>query len=96
MVQLIVGQLLNGIIVGTLYGIIALGVTLTFGITGIVNFALGAFMAIGAYTAWYLTDGLGIAYPLAVPIAARPGQLWSSCSQVMSVETVAVRVSMRP
>ena len=51
MVQLIVGQLLNGIIIGTLYGIIALGVTLTFGITGIVNFALGAFMAIGAYLA---------------------------------------------
>jgi branched-chain amino acid transport system permease protein len=68
-VQLIVGQLLNGIIVGTLYGIIALGVTLTFGITGIVNFALGAFMAIGAYAAWYLTDSLGITYPLAVPIA---------------------------
>ena len=69
MVQLIVGQLLNGIIIGTLYGIIALGVTLTFGITGIVNFALGAFMAIGAYLVWYLTDELGIAYPLAVPLA---------------------------
>jgi branched-chain amino acid transport system permease protein len=68
-VQLIVGQLLNGIIVGTLYGIIALGVTLTFGITGVVNFALGAFMAIGAYLGWYLTDEIGIAYPLAVPIA---------------------------
>jgi len=47
--QLLVGQLLNGAIVGTLYGIIALGVTLTFGITGIVNFALGQFMMIGAY-----------------------------------------------
>jgi branched-chain amino acid transport system permease protein len=68
-VQLIVGQLLNGIILGTLYGIIALGVTLTFGITGIVNFALGAFMAIGAYLGWYFTDELGIAYPLAVPLA---------------------------
>jgi branched-chain amino acid transport system permease protein len=67
--QLVLGQLLNGIIVGTLYGIIALGVTLTFGITGIVNFALGAFMAIGAYLGWYLTDGLGLAYPLAVPVA---------------------------
>jgi hypothetical protein len=33
---------------GTLYGIIALGVTLTFGITGIVNFALGQCMMIGA------------------------------------------------
>jgi len=67
--QLIVGQLLNGIIVGTLYGIIALGVTLTFGITGIVNFALGAFMAIGAYLCWYLTDEIGISYPLAVVLA---------------------------
>ena len=37
MLQLIIGQLLNGVIIGTLYGIIALGVTLTFGITGIVN-----------------------------------------------------------
>lgn len=69
MLQLFVGQLLNGVIVGTLYGIIALGVTLTFGITGIVNFALGAFMAIGAYTSWYLTDVVGIAYPVAVPLA---------------------------
>jgi branched-chain amino acid transport system permease protein len=67
--QLILGQLLNGIIIGTLYGIIALGVTLTFGITGIVNFALGAFMAIGAYAVWYLTDSLGLAYPLAIVLA---------------------------
>src|SRR5690242_20943073 len=69
MLQLVVGQLLNGVIVGTLYAIIALGVTLTFGITGIVNFALGAFMAIGAYAGWYFTDVLGITYPLAVPLA---------------------------
>jgi branched-chain amino acid transport system permease protein len=67
--QLLVGQLLNGAIVGTLYGIVALGVTLTFGITGIVNFALGAFMMLGAYMAWYLSDGAGLPYPLAVPCA---------------------------
>lgn len=66
MTQLIVGQLLNGAIVGTLYGIVALGVTLTFGITGIVNFALGAFMMLGAYAAWYFSDGVGLPYPLAV------------------------------
>jgi branched-chain amino acid transport system permease protein len=67
--QLILGQLLNGAIVGTLYGILALGVTLTFGITGIVNFALGAFMMLGAYMAWYFTDVVGLPYPLAVPCA---------------------------
>lgn len=64
--QLLLGQLLNGAIVGTLYGIIALGVTLTFGITGIVNFALGVFMMLGAYAAWYYTDIAGLPYPLAV------------------------------
>lgn len=66
MTQLIIGQLLNGIIVGSLYGIIALGVTLTFGLTGIVNFALGAFMMLGAYMTWYFYDGLGAPYPAAV------------------------------
>jgi len=54
--QLVLGQVLNGAIIGAMYGIIALGITLTFGITGIVNFALGQFMMIGAYAAWHLTD----------------------------------------
>jgi len=67
--QLILGQLLNGAIVGTLYGIVALGISLTFGITGIVNFALGAFMMLGAYMTWFLTDGAGLPYPLAVVCA---------------------------
>src|SRR3954462_10219566 len=69
MTRVILGQFLNGIIVGTLYGVIALGVTLTFGITGIVNFALGQFMMIGAYAAWHLTDITRLPYPLAVACA---------------------------
>jgi branched-chain amino acid transport system permease protein len=66
MLQLLVGQTLNGVIVGTLYGIIALGVTLTFGITGIVNFALGEFMMIGAYMTWYLFDVAGLPFAIAI------------------------------
>jgi branched-chain amino acid transport system permease protein len=69
MIQVIVGQLLNGVIVGTLYGIIALGVTMTFGITGIVNFALGQFMLIGAFATWHLTDIAKLPYPLAAALA---------------------------
>ena len=69
MTQVILGQFLNGIIVGTLYGIIALGVTLTFGISGIVNFALGQFMMIGAYATWHLTDITHLPYPVAVVLA---------------------------
>jgi branched-chain amino acid transport system permease protein len=69
MMQVIVGQLLNGIIVGSLYGIIALGVTMTFGITGIVNFALGQFMMIGAFATWHLADIAKLPYPVAVVLA---------------------------
>jgi branched-chain amino acid transport system permease protein len=69
MTQVILGQVLNGAIIGTLYGMIALGVTLTFGITGIVNFALGQFMMIGAYATWYLTDIGHLPYPIASVLA---------------------------
>ena len=80
MTQVIVGQILNGIILGSLYGIIALGVTMTFGITGIVNFALGQFMMIGAYATWYFTDLAMLPFPVAVcacscDLPPRPGWL---------------------
>jgi branched-chain amino acid transport system permease protein len=68
-IQLVLGQLINGVIVGTLYGIVAAGITLTFGITGIVNFALGAFMTLGAYVAWYLTDVAGLSFPVSVALS---------------------------
>ena len=64
--QLVLGQLLNGAIVGTIYGIIALGVTLTFGITGIVNFALGAFMMLGCLHRPGTHRRGGLSYPVAV------------------------------
>jgi branched-chain amino acid transport system permease protein len=69
MSQLVIGQLLNGAIVGTLYAILALAVTLTFGITGIVNFALGAFMMMGGYLTWYAHDSLQMPYAIAVVAA---------------------------
>jgi branched-chain amino acid transport system permease protein len=70
---------LNGAIIGAMYGIIALGITLTFGITGIVNFALGEFMMIGAYATYALAERGGLPYPVAVVpaclIAAAAGYL---------------------
>jgi len=64
--QLALGQVLNGAIIGAMYGIIALGITLTFGITGIVNFALGEFMMVGAYATYALAEHGGLPYPAAV------------------------------
>ncbi|MDX1523289.1 MAG: branched-chain amino acid ABC transporter permease, partial [Anaerolineae bacterium] len=55
-------QVSNGILVGVLYGLIALGLTLIFSILGIVSFAHGQFYMIGGYVLFYVVDanlGLG-------------------------------------
>src|SRR5256885_8258788 len=55
----ILEQVLNGLLIGVYYLLIALGLSLIFSLGGIVNLAHGAFYAIGAYLAVLLTDRIG-------------------------------------
>lgn len=57
-----------GVIAG-IYAIVALGLQLNTGFTGIVNFGMAAFMAIGAYTMAILVLDAGFSFWLALPIA---------------------------
>ena len=59
-------QLLNAVQYGLLLFLIASGLTLIFGIMGIINLAHGSFYMLGAYLAFSLTEGLGNLW-LAVP-----------------------------
>lgn len=52
-------HLANGVVVGTYYVILALGLSIIFGMIGFINLAHGAFFAIGAYTALALKDAAG-------------------------------------
>ncbi|BAT61697.1 high-affinity branched-chain amino acid transport system permease protein LivH [Variibacter gotjawalensis] len=54
-------QVLNGLLSGAYYLLIALGLSLIFSLGGIVNLAHGGFYAIGAYAAVVLTQRLGFA-----------------------------------
>jgi branched-chain amino acid transport system permease protein len=72
MSQLIV-QLLNGFVLGTLYVLMALGLSIIFGMIGVVNFAHGVLFALGAYLATALSPAIGfgptlIVSPLAVAL----------------------------
>jgi branched-chain amino acid transport system permease protein len=71
-------QLLNGVQYGLLLFLVASGLTLVFGIMGIINVAHGSFYMIGAYLAWSLTARLGsfwIAIPAAIAVTAAVGLL---------------------
>lgn len=47
----VVQQVVNGIVDGSIYALVAIGITLIFGLTGLVNFAHGELMMLGAYVA---------------------------------------------
>ena len=71
-------QLLNGIQYGLLLFLIAAGLTLIFGILGVINLAHGSFYMIGAYLAYWLSDktgSLALAMALALPISLLLGLL---------------------
>jgi len=50
----------NGLMLGGIYGLISMGLTLTFGVMKIVNFAHGEFLMLGMYGAFWLFHLLGI------------------------------------
>lgn len=56
------GQLLIGLINGSFYALLSLGLAVIFGLLRIVNFAHGAFYMLGAFAAWMLLNYAGIGY----------------------------------
>jgi len=67
MLDLILAQAVNGLVLGFLYVLIAVGLSIIFGMLGVVNFAHGAFFAIGAYLALVLNRAFGWGAALLAP-----------------------------
>jgi len=69
-------QLLNGVQYGLLLFLVASGLTLVFGIIGVINLAHGSFYMVGAYLAFWLTGAIGnfwLAILVALPLAMALG-----------------------
>ena len=58
------------VLLGGIYGFVALGLTIVFGVMGVVNVAHGAFTAVGMYTVWFVASDLGLSPFVGVPLAA--------------------------
>lgn len=63
-------QIANGLVNGMSYVLIAVGLTLVFGVLRIVNFAHGEFYMLGAFVTFFAIKLLGLPYVVAVPVAA--------------------------
>lgn len=66
--QLLIQLLANGLIVGTLYGVVAMSFVLIYKATQVVNFAQGEFLLIGAWVCWWLLTEYQLPFYLGMPI----------------------------
>src|SRR5438552_3339037 len=78
----LLGQLLLGLVNGSFYAMLSLGLAVIFGLLGIVNFAHGALYMIGAYVAWYSLERFGLNYWFALVLAPLAGVLAAPVIQV--------------
>ncbi len=69
MLTVVIDYLLNGIVIGSGYALIAIGLTMIFGLMGIVNFAHGEFYMIGGFFAFYLVKLLGLNFFISLALA---------------------------
>src|SRR5947199_10546633 len=70
--QALFGQLLIGLINGSFYALLSLGLAVIFGLLNIINFTHGAQYMMGAFCAYFLLTKLGIGYWWAPPIPPAP------------------------
>ena len=69
MSSMVLSQLLLGLINGSFYALLSLGLALIFGLMKIVNFAHGALYMLGALVAWLLLEKLGLGYGWAMVLS---------------------------
>ena len=60
MVEIVAQAVINGLLIGGIYALVSIGVTLIFGVVKIVNFAQGEFVMIGMYITFFLFTTLGL------------------------------------
>ena len=67
--QALFGQLLVGLINGSFYALLSLGLAVIFGLLNVINFAHGAQYMVGAFFAWLLLNWFGLNYWVALVVA---------------------------
>jgi branched-chain amino acid transport system permease protein len=68
MYDLFAAQLVNGIVTGSVYAIVAVGMTMIFGVLRAINFAHGEYYMVGTFGAWVAILYFHLPYPIALVI----------------------------
>ncbi len=83
----ILSQIVNGVILGSMYALIAIGFTMIYGIVRLINFAHGDIFTMGAFTTLASLALIGLPFPVALVVVVLTGALFG---------VVIERIAFRP
>ena len=69
--DILLQQVINGLVLGSMYALVALGYTMVYGIINLINFAHGEVLMVGALTSWTVIGMMQEAMPGAPGMASR-------------------------
>src|SRR5512141_631182 len=81
-------SLVSGFLIGGVYSLVAMGLTLIFGVLGIINFAHGALMTIGMYITFWVFQLFGIDPYLSIAITVPALFLIGALLQKLTIQPV--------
>jgi len=87
--ETVASVLASGLVLGSLYSLMAAGLSLVWSTLGIFNFAHGIFMTLGAYVAWEVGNQAGLGYGAAAGVAV-------AVAALAGLGCLAERVLIRP
>lgn len=86
--QLVVQSIANGLLIGSVYALISVGLTLIFGVMNIVNFAHGEFLMLGMFGAFFATTAFGIDPLIVAPLIGLAGFVVGALIERVVIEPI--------
>jgi branched-subunit amino acid ABC-type transport system permease component len=88
MINQLIASLIDGLLIGFVYGVAAMGLTLIWGVVRVINLAHGAIIALAMFGLYFLVNRLGLNPYLALPLVAVGGLVLGYVIYVVAVHRV--------
>jgi branched-chain amino acid transport system permease protein len=94
--EILLQQIINGLVLGSMYALVALGYTMVYGIINLINFAHGEVLMVGALTSWTIIGLMRDAWPTSPGWLVLFVALIISCVVAATLNFVIEKVAYRP
>ena len=94
--EVLLQQIINGLVLGSMYALIALGYTMVYGIINLINFAHGEVLMVGALTSWTIIGIMQSSMPDTAGWIILLISLLVSCVVCATLNFVIEKVAYRP